>query len=228
MANKNTHVYVAKAGVYDWGTKNMEERGVVVESVNYPPLAKGTKVHGHENYCAIEQNGVYLGRREKDKWASWVTDIEKLAPRIKASFFGLGSYKNVTITAVNSLGAQVRVPVSAKSANGVSCSFNSLVKVYLGPIDLKKFKGWMAEWGHKFGLRKKGNVWISKAEFQVFLSKAVVPYCVETAIKSMHAPAGTSFAMNGSNARSTYDTIAKMIQGYLTNNLGLSASVYFD
>ena len=229
MAKASKHIYVNTADVTDMFRKGMEERGVVIESVTYPSVQKGTKVHGYENYCAIEQNGRVLGRKEKDKWASWVMDIEKMAPNIKASFFGLGAYKNVTVTGVNSKGTKQSVSTSAKSANGVTCYFNATVTVYLGPIDIKKFRSWMAEWGHKFGLKKKGNCWISKAEWQNFIMKMLVPFCVDSSVKTMDAPkSNPTFTMTKTNAKIVYEEIEKMMKSYLLKNLGLEVSVFFD
>ncbi|MBQ4098658.1 MAG: hypothetical protein IJC87_00850 [Clostridia bacterium] len=229
MANKYTNVYVGKAGFLDYGAKDMDARNVAIESINYPSLAKKTKIHGYENYCAIEQNGRVLGREEKHSMASWVKEIETLAPNIKASFFGLGSYKNVTITGVNSRGTKQTVNTSAKSSNGITCYFNATVSVYLGPIDIKKFRSWMAEWGHKFGLKKKGNVWISKTEWQNFIMKMLVPFCVDSSVKTMDAPkTNPTFNMTKTNAKIVYDEVEKMMKNYLLNNLGLQVSVYFD
>ena len=229
MAKSSKHIYVNTADVTDMFRKVMEDRGVMIESINWPSIAKGTKIHGYENYCAIEQNGKYLGRKEKDKWASWVMDIEKIAPNIKASFFGLGSYKNVTITGVNSRGTKQNVTASAKSANGITCYFNATVTVYLSTIDIKKFRSWMAEWGHKFGLKKKGNVWISKAEWQNFIMKMLVPFCVDSSVKTMDAPkTNPTFTMTKTNAKIVYEEIEKMMKSYLLKNLGLEVSVYFD
>ncbi|MBQ7373980.1 MAG: hypothetical protein IJW64_05410 [Clostridia bacterium] len=229
MANKHTHIYVGKASVTDWGKKDMEERGIAIESTTFASVAKKTKIHGYENYCAIEQNGRVLGREEKHSMASWVKDIETLAPNLKASFFGLGSYKNVTVTGVNSRGTKQNVSTSAKSANGITCYFNATVTVYLGPIDIKKFRSWMAEWGHKFGLKKKGNVWISKAEWQNFIMKMLVPFCVDSSVKTMDAPkTNPTFNMTKTNAKIVYEEVEKMMKSYLLKNLGLEVSVYFD
>ncbi len=225
---KSKSIYIGK-GFYEFGVKGMEERGAAIESITYPSVPKGTKIHGYENYCAIEQNGKFLGRKEETKLAAWVEDIEKLAPGIKGSFFGLGAYKNVTITATNSKGFKAIATASAKSANGVTCTFNDNMSVYIGTIDVKKFKAWMGEWGHQFGLKKKGNVWISKAEWQHFIVKMLLPFTFDSSIKTMKAPTtSTTYAITKSNAKTLYEEMVQRMKTYLANNLGLTVSIYFN
>ena len=67
MAKASKHIYVNTADVTDMFRKGMEDRGVMIESIVYPSVQKGTKIHGYENYCAIEQNGKVLGRKEDRK-----------------------------------------------------------------------------------------------------------------------------------------------------------------
>ncbi len=224
---KYKRLYLGK-GFYDYGVKGMEERGVAIESITYASLPKKTTLEGYCTYCAIEQNGKLLGRKEKVPVKVWVDPIEKIAPNIKGSFFGFGPYKNVTITGVNSNGFNTYASTSAKSANGVTCNFYEKVSVYLSTIDLKKFKPWMREWGVKFGLKKKGNVWISKSEWQTFIVKMLIPFTFDSVVKNMNINAsGTSCTISKSNYSVICDKMKQMMQTYLAENLGLTVGVYF-
>ena len=225
---KHYRFYVGK-GFNDYGVKSLEERGVAIESVTYASIPKKINLEGYCTYCAIEQNGKYLGRKEKITVKTWVDPIEKIAPNLKGSFFGLGPYKNVTITSVNSNGFSTTVSTSAKSANGVSCSFYEKISVYLSTIEIVKFKKWMREWGHKFGLKKKGNVWISKAEWQNFITKLLVPFTFDSIVKNMNINStGTTYAMNRANSSTVCDKMKQMMQTYLSDNLGLGVAVFFS
>ena len=220
--------YVGK-GFHDYGVKSMEERGVAIESVTYASIPKKINLEGYCTYCAIEQNGKVLGRKEKITVKTWVDPIEKIAPNLKGSFFGLGPYQNVTITSVNSNGFSTTASTSAKSANGITCNFYEKVSVYLSTIDLKKFKPWMRQWGVKFGLKKKGTVWISKSEWQTFIVKMLIPFTFDTVIKNMNINAsGTSCTINRANNSTICDKMKQMMQTYLGENLGLGVGVYFS
>ena len=226
---KNSHktLYVGK-GFSDYG-KDMKDRGVVIESLYYPSVKKGTKISGYNNNCSIEQNGKVICNREKDsKYAAWSKTIEELAPNIKASLLGFGPYKNITITGIDGYGISTKVNTQAKSANGINCVFNTNFSLYITKMDLAKFKKWMAEWGHKFGLRKKGNVWISKSEWENFVFNVLVPFTVDKSVKTMDAPkSNPTFYMTTTNAKLVYDEVKQLMQNYMLNNLGLTVSIYY-
>ena len=223
---KVKNLYVGK-GFYDYGEKGMEDRGVAIETITYPSIPKKTKMHGYNAYCAIEQKGKVLGRKEKCPTSSWQEDIEKLAPGLKGSLFGFGPYKDVSITGVNSKGFSTTATATAKSSNGITCTFNDKISVYLSSINLNKFKTWMREWGHKFGLKKKGKVWISNAEWKNFILNMLLPFSIDKSVKTMKVPAtSTNFVMTRTNATIVYDEVKEMMQNYLLNNLGLTVGVY--
>lgn len=218
-------IYIGK-GVYYSGTKDMEQRGVAVESVVYPKVGKETIIHGYEANCVIEQNGNVLGYRESGKLASWSEKIEKIAPNIKASFFGLGAYKNVTITGINTSGIESSLSLSAKSSNGITCSLKCTVSVYLCKIDMKKFRAWMGEWGSKFNLNKKGDVWFTKSEWHKFVMGVLIPFMFETIMKKKMVPASSiPVAYSGKNP--ICDDIRETLKSYLLNNAGITVSAYF-
>ena len=223
---KSKNLYIGK-GFSDFGRKNMEERGVAIESLYYSSIPKGTKIHGSSNYCAIEQNGKVLGRKEHTKFAYWSEEIEKLAPTIKGSFFGLGPYKNVTITGINSKGFSVYVSATAKSANGVTCNFYEKMSVYISTIDIKKFRTWMRDWGGKFGLKKKGDVWISCSEWQTFITKMLLPFTFDSIVKTMKVSATGTYNMSKNNSSNLCEQMRETMKNYLLQNLGLQVSFYF-
>lgn len=221
---KHKDIYIGK-GFYSF-TKDMEQRGVAIESDTYSKVEKGTKIHGYEANCSIEQNGNVLCCREKDKFASWSAEIEKLAPNIKASFFGLGAYKNVTITGINTSGIESSLSLSAKSSNGITCSLNCTVSVYLCKIDIKKYRAWMKEWGAKFNLNKCGNVNVSKADWRKFVMGVLIPFMFETIMKKKMVPA-SPIPVEYSGKNPICEDIKETLKSYLLNNAGITVSVYF-
>ena len=223
---KQTNLYIGK-GFSDWGVKGMDDRGVVIETRKYPSIAKQTKIHGYNTYCAIEQNGVALGHKEKCITSSWVDPIEKIAPNIKASFFGFGPYKNVTVIGVNSKGFNAVGTGTAKSANGVECVFNDKISVYVRMVNVKKFRAWMKEWGNKFGLKIKGEVLLGKTEWQNFIMKGVFPATLESTIKAAKIICvNPKHVMTRSNSQKIYDSIVDQMKAYLSQNLGLTTGIY--
>lgn len=223
MAKKGNLFVCQGTSAYD---KNMDSRGTMIEERYYASLKKGTMIHGVDTCCVIEQHNRILhnGRLTKPIWVDY---IEKLAPGIKGSFFGLGGYKDVMITGINTKSIKDLVKYSAKSSNGVTCAFSDNVTYYIQSIDLPKFRKWMREWGHQFGLKAKGSVWMTKAEWQSFVTKAVLPTCITKSTKTMEAPtsAGGTFIMTWKNARVLYDEVEKMLKNYFANNVGITISV---
>lgn len=222
---KHKDIYIGQ-GFSNFGAKDMEKRGVAVESVTYAKIEKRTKIHGYKANCSIEQNGNVLCCREKDKFATWSAEIEKIAPNIKASFFGLGAYKNVIITGINTSGIESSLSLSAKSSNGITCSLKCTVSVYLCKIDMKKFRAWMKEWGSKFNLNKKGDVWFTKSEWHKFVMGVLIPFMYETIMKKKAVPASSvPVAYSGKNP--ICEDIRETLKSYLLNNAGITVSVYF-
>ncbi len=223
---KHKDIYIGK-GFYSFGTKDMEKRGVAIESVVYPKIERGTKIHGYENNCTIEQNGNVLCCREPGKMASWSEEIEKLAPNIKASFFGLGAYKNVTVTGLNTKGVESSLSLSAKSSNGVTCNLNCTASVFLRKVDIKKFRAWMKEWGSKFDLHKNGDVWLTMTEWHKFVMRVLIPFTYETIMKKKAVPA-SSMPIAYSGRNSICEDIKETLKSYLLNNAGITVTVFFN
>ena len=223
---KSKNFYIGK-GFSEWGVKGMDDRGVVIETKTYSSIPKKTKIHGYNTYCAIEQNGKALGYKQKCITSSWMDDIENIAPNIKASLFGFGPYKNVTLIGVNAKGFTTTTTGSAKSANGVDCVFNDKISVYVHMVNVKKFRAWMKEWGYKFGLKIKGDVLLGKAEWQNFILKGVFPATLEATIKSAKIiSVNPKHVMTRNNSQKIYESIVEQMKAYFLQNLGLTVTMY--
>lgn len=224
---KHYNIYIGIGYYNTQRHKNMEERGIALESVTYAKIDKGTRIHGFDLNCVIEQNDKVLYCADAKK-SAWSNPIEVLAPDVKASFFGLGAYKNVTITGINGKGIRSALSLSAKTSNGITCKYTGTVSVFVKTVDMAKFRKWMKEWGGKFGLKRKGDVWLTQSEWHNFVYKVLIPFMYETALKNKSIPSsGTTVFYKG--ACSIFDEVEEMLKTYLFNNLGFTASVYtFD
>lgn len=221
---KYYNIYVGQGYFNNQKYKDMEERGISIESITYPKIDKKMRIHGAELNCVIEQKGKILYSEDAKK-KYWEYRIEEMAPNIKPSFFGLGAYKNVTITGISRRGVESVLSLSAKSANGITCNYSGRVSVILNTLDITKFRKWMKEWGPKFGLMKKGNVWLTDSELQKFVMKVVTPYMFETIVKNKTISAsGSTVTYSGRDP--ILEEVNAAIKTYLYDNLGLTVAVF--
>ncbi len=217
---KHETLYVGK-GIEAPSAKGMEERGVLVESVNYPSVKKGTYIHGDEVNCAVEQGDRVLFCRKQNGAARWEAEIEYFNVTIKASLFG--SYKDITVTGLNTKGFTVKLKAKTKTGTYFDCFYDDLFTIIPQEIDITKFKTWMKEWGYKFELKKKGDVWITLAEWRNFILNVVFQYAFEKVAKTILNSNGP-WTMTPRNSYMDYRKIAKVIQDYLGDIVGIKVT----
>ncbi len=184
----------------------MQSLGQTLISKHYKSISKNELFKGTALTYDVYQDEKYVGGGEINN--NREVKLSGNCPRLKASFFGLGKCKNVTVFFLNRQKWSVPVELHARSFNGKSISFRGYCECRVKLIYLTKFRAWAKE----NGLQPKNGVWLSLYAIQDrIVNKALPRYFETTLFNSTVESSYFAFSLDKTQHKEVYDKIIESV-----------------